>query len=157
MAEVKTNAMRILDKNKISFQMHSYEAKDGQIDGLAVAKKLHQDPERVFKTIVTRSPKGEIFVFVIPVNRELNLKKCAKSVGAKAIELIKINEINKITGYIRGGCSPIGMKKQYPTVIDRSAQEKDTIIFSGGRIGTQIELEPAVLADIIGAQFADIT
>ena len=96
-------------------------------------------------------------MFVIPVNRELNLKKCAKSVGAKAVELIKISEINKITGYIRGGCSPIGMKKQYPTVIDCSAQEKDTIIFSGGRIGTQIELAPAVLADIIDAQFADIT
>lgn len=154
MAEVKTNAMRFLDKNKAEYKMHFYE-NDGNIDGISVAHKLSQDENRVFKTLVTKG-KTTYFVFVIPVAKELDLKKCAKSVGEKSVEMIHVKDINKITGYIRGGCSPIGMKKQFTTVIYNTAQNFDTIFFSGGKIGAQIEMNAVKLSELIGAKFDDI-
>jgi len=115
--ELKTNVMRILDAAKIPYKPYFYENKDGKIDGVSVAQKLGQNVEQIYKTLVTRGAGG-YFVFVIPVAKELNLKAAAKSVGEKSVEMIHVTEINKITGYIRGGCSPVGMKKQFPTVID---------------------------------------
>jgi len=157
MSEAKTNAMRILDRAKIPYAVHTYEAADGKIDGLSVAAKVGEDPERVWKTLVTRGASGGYFVFVIPVGLELDLKKAAKSVGEKSVAMIRVDEINKVTGYIRGGCSPVGMKKLYPTVFDSRAEGLSTVIVSGGRIGTQIELEPAALIKAVGARTADIT
>lgn len=154
--ENKTNVMRILDKQKILYKPHFYDNKDGKIDGVAVAKKIGRPCECVFKTLVTRSGK-DFFVFVVPVNLELNLKKCAKAVGQKSVEMIHVNEINKATGYIRGGCSPIGMKKQYETVVDISALSCETIIFSGGKIGTQVEMSPKDLEKVIPLKFESIT
>ena len=154
--EIKTNVMRILDKAKISYTPHFYDNKDGRIDGIAVAEKIGKPPECVFKTLVTRYER-DFFVFVIPVAEELNLKKCAKAVGKKTVEMIKVDEINKATGYIRGGCSPIGMKKQYVTVVDESALNWDTIIFSAGKIGTQVEMSPKDLETVIPLTFQNIT
>lgn len=114
MAEAKTNAMRMLERAKIPYEMHTYDHSDGQIDGISVARKVGLDPDTVFKTLVTRGASREIYVFVLPVAKELDLKKAARSVGEKSIELVKIEEINKLTGYIRGGCSPVGMKKPIP-------------------------------------------
>lgn len=156
MANVKTNAMRILDKENIHYQTYEYDAGDGHIDGISVATKLNQPIEKVFKTLVTKGA-NDYFVFVIPVEMELNLKSAAKAVNQKSVEMIKVADINKITGYIRGGCSPIGMKKQYQTVIDETCQLHDTIILSGGKIGYQIELAPDDLIKLIGATVADIT
>ena len=153
--EDKTNVMRILDQKKISYRHYVYENKDGKIDGVAVAKKLGQPIERVFKTLVTKGGK-EYYVFVVPVAQELDLKVAARSVGAKSIEMIHVKEINALTGYIRGGCSPIGMKKQFQTVLDESAMSQETIIVSGGRIGTQVELAPSDLVRLIGAKAAPI-
>jgi len=154
--EVKTNVMRILDKAKISYTPHFYDNKDGRIDGIAVAEKIGKPKECVFKTLVTRFER-DFFVFVIPVAEELNLKKCAKAVGKKTVEMIRVDEINKATGYIRGGCSPIGMKKQYVTVVDESALNCDTIIFSAGKIGAQVEMSPKDLETVIPLTFQDIT
>lgn len=151
----KTNVMRILDAEKIDYKMHYYE-QTGGVDGVSVAHKLGQNVECVFKTLVTSSKNG-YFVFVIPVAEELDLKACAKSVGEKSVEMIHVKDINKVTGYIRGGCSPVGMKKQFVTVIDSSAQDKQTIIFSGGRIGAQVEMSPADLAKLIDCHFERIT
>lgn len=147
----KTNAMRILDKEKISYHCHSYDNKDGAIDGVSVALKLGQDPAKVFKTLVTKGTSGEHYVFVIPVAKELRLKEAAKAVGEKSVEMIRVSDLPKVTGYIRGGCSPIGMKKQYPTVLDCSCEQLDKMIVSGGKIGFQIELEPSDLIRITGA------
>ncbi len=146
MAEAKTNAMRMLERAKIPYE----------IDGISVARKVGLDPDTVFKTLVTRGASREIYVFVLPVAKELDLKKAARSVGEKSIELVKIEEINKLTGYIRGGCSPVGMKKAYPTVIDASAQGFPAITVSGGRIGSQVTLSPADLAAISRATFSDV-
>lgn len=154
--EVKTNVMRILDKAKIKYTPHFYDNKDGRIDGIAVAEKMGKPEECVFKTLVTRFER-DFFVFVIPVAKELDLKKCAKSVGKKTVEMIRVDEINKATGYIRGGCSPIGMKKQYVTVVDESALECETIIFSAGKIGAQVEMSPRDLETIVPLTFQDIT
>lgn len=154
MAETKTNAMRFLDTKKADYQVHFYEPGD-KVDGISVANKLNQDVTKVYKTLVTKG-KSTYFVFVIPVAKELNLKKAAKSVGEKSVEMIAVKDINKITGYIRGGCSPIGMKKLFTTVIDISAENLDTIIFSGGKIGTQIELSPQKLCKLIGAKCENI-
>lgn len=154
--EAKTNVMRILDKKKIDYTPHFYANEDGRIDGIAVAEKIGRPCESVFKTLVTRSGH-DLFVFVIPVNLELDLKKCAKSVGQKSVEMIHVSEINKATGYIRGGCSPIGMKKQYTTVIDKSALDCETIIFSAGRIGAQVELSPHDLEKVIPVSFESVT
>ena len=152
----KTNAMRFLDRNKISYKTYEYECKDGKIDGLAVAEKLNQNPEMVFKTLVTQGTSREFYVFVLPVAEELDLKKAAKAAGEKKVEMIHVKDINKHTGYIRGGCSPLAMKKLYKTFIQESAIEFDTIIFSGGKIGVQIEANPKQVAKCINAEFVDI-
>lgn len=154
--ETKTNVMRILDKQKIQYTPYFYDNKDGRIDGMAVAEKIGKHAECVFKTLVTRFER-DFFVFVVPVAKELNLKKCAKAVGKKTVEMIRVDEINKATGYIRGGCSPIGMKKQYVTVVDESALKCDTIIFSAGKIGTQVEMSPTDLEKVVPVTFQSIT
>lgn len=154
--ENKTNVMRILDKEKISYQAYYYDHEDGKIDGVSVAEKLGQNVEQVFKTLVTRGAGREFYVFVIPVAKELDLKAAARSVGEKSVEMIHVSEINKITGYIRGGCSPVGMKKQFRTVIDASCEQQPTIIVSGGKIGTQVQVEPHALLALIGGGTAPI-
>lgn len=157
MAEFKTNVMRILDKAKIPYTAHTYDHSDGAIDGAAVAKKMGQNPEQVFKTLVTKGAGRDYYVFVIPVLKELDLKRAAKSVGEKHVEMIHVKDINKITGYIRGGCSPIGMKKQFVTVFDKSTERIESIIVSAGKIGYQIELAPNDLIDFVGAKTEEIT
>ena len=154
MAEVKTNAMRMLDRAKIAYVLHTYSPDEG-IDGISVARKLGQPEERVYKTLVTKG-KSTHFVFVIPVAAELDLKAAAKAVGEKAVDMIAVKDINKVTGYIRGGCSPVGMKKPFLTVIDETAKSLPAIFVSGGRIGLQMEIDPTVLASFIGADFAPI-
>lgn len=152
----KTNAMRILDSNKIKYDILSYENKDGKIDGVSVAEKIGRDVNEVYKTLVTQGGSKEYYVFVIPVNEELDFKKAAKVAGEKSIEMINVNYINKVTGYIRGGCSPVGMKKCYKTFINISAEELDKIIVSGGKIGLQILLDVRDLVNIISAKIEDI-
>lgn len=156
MAEFKTNVMRILEKNKVTYTPHEYPHKKDAVDGATVAKLMNQDPEKVFKTLVTKGHSGSYFVFVLPVLCELDLKKAAKSVGEKSVEMIAVKDIMKITGYIRGGCSPLGMKKQYKTTFHTTANDIDTIIVSAGKIGYQIELAPSDLIKLSNAQTADI-
>ena len=155
--EAKTNAMRMLDRGKVPYTVHTYDHSDGRIDGASVAAKVGIDPKRVYKTLVTRGSSGGYFVFVIPVALELDLKKAARAVGEKSVAMIRVEEINKVTGYIRGGCSPVGMKKRYPTVFDSRALGLETIVVSGGRIGTQVELDPGALMAAVGAKTADLT
>lgn len=157
MSEFKTNVMRILDKAKITYKAHTYDHSDGAIDGAAVAEKMGQNPEQVFKTLVTKGAGRDYYVFVVPVLKELDLKKAAKSVGEKHVEMIHVKDINKVTGYIRGGCSPIGMKKQFTTVFDKSAENIEAIIVSAGKIGYQIELAPRDLIEMVGAKTDEIT
>ena len=152
----KTNAMRELEKTKIFYQAHSYDHGDGAIDGVSVAHKLGQNPDQVFKTLVTQATSKQYYVFVLPVAKELNLKAAARSVGEKSVEMIPVKEINKVTGYIRGGCSPIGMKKAYSTVIDESALTQESIMVSAGKIGLQIQISPHDLISLIGASTAFI-
>ncbi|MGE7875859.1 Cys-tRNA(Pro) deacylase [Peribacillus muralis] len=152
MGASKTNAMRILDNHSIEYGMMSYDARDGKIDGITVAEKIGKDPESVFKTLVTHSGPQQLYVFVIPVATELDMKKAAKAAGAKKMEMLAVKDLQKSTGYIRGGCSPIGMKKQYPTFIDESASNLREIIVSAGRIGTQIVLHPADFLEITQAE-----
>lgn len=152
----KTNAMRILEKMGIDYQMHTYDAGD-KIDGVSVAEKLGLDARRVYKTLVTVGKSKNYFVFVIPVAAELNLKAAASAVGEKSVEMIHVKDINAVTGYVRGGCSPVGMKKQFKTVLDESAKSLETVVVSGGKIGFQIELSPADLAKAANAEFAEIT
>jgi len=154
--ENKTNAMRIIETVGIAYTMHSYEAGDGAIDGHAVAAKIGLSPSQVYKTLVTKGTGRDLFVFVIPVDAELDLKKAARTVGEKSVEMIHVADINRLTGYIRGGCSPVGMKKQYVTVIHQAALEQPTITVSAGRIGLQVEVAPRDLAGLVGAQFADL-
>ena len=156
MAESKTNAMRLFDAAKIPYEIHTYDTKDGLIDGNSVAEKCGQDPDQVFKTLVTVGNSKNYFVFVIPIAEELDLKKAAKSVGEKNVEMIHVKEINAITGYIRGGCTAIGMKKQFVTRVDESAILLETMIVSGGRIGSQIELAPDDLCRASGAEYSDL-
>ena len=155
--EAKTNAMRMLDRGKVPYTVHTYDHSDGRIDGVSVAAKVGIDPERVYKTLVTRGSSGGYFVFVIPVALELDLKKAARAVGEKSVAMIRVEEINKVTGYIRGGCSPVGMKKRYPTVFASRAAGLEPIVVSGGRIGTQVELDPGALMAAVGAKTADLT
>lgn len=157
MAEQKTNAMRILERAGVPYRVHTYDAGDGKIDGESVAKKLGADPRSMFKTLVTRGADGAFCVFVVPVCNELDLKKCARAVGEKSVEMLAVTDINKVTGYIRGGCSPVGMKKQYRTVFDESALGCGAIIVSAGKIGWQIEAEPQALATLTGGTFAGIS
>ena len=154
--EEKTNVMRILEQKKIKYNSYSY-ASTQAISGMEVATALNQDPNCVFKTLVTVGTSRNNYVFLVPVNKELNLKKAAKSVNEKKVEMIKSKELLPLTGYIHGGCSPIGMKKQFKTVIDLTAEEREEIIFSGGRLGVQIKMAPGKLAELIGAEFLDIT
>lgn len=153
--ETKTNAMRILEAMEISFEHYIYECNEF-VDGLKIADQLSLPYEKVYKTLVTVGNSGNYFVFVLPVAEELDLKAAAKSVGEKNVEMIAVKDINRVTGYIRGGCTPIGMKKQYVTRIDSSAMEQERIVVSGGRIGSQLELLPEDLARAAGAEFADI-
>ncbi len=157
MADHKTNAMRLLDKAGIAYKTYGYDHVDGQIDGISVAEKIGQPVEKVYKTLVTQGASREYFVFVIPVAEELDLKAAAKAVHEKSVEMIKVADINKITGYIRGGCSPIGMKKEYKTVLDSSSEVLDTIIVSAGKLGHQIELSPRDLANLIHGRLESVT
>ncbi len=151
----KTNAMRILDKDKIDYNIITYDISDGQVDGISVAKKIQKSVDQVYKTLVGHG-KDDIYVFIIPVHYELDLKKSSIASNEKKIELIPVKDILKLTGYIRGGCSPLGMKKLYKTYIHNAALEMDMIIVSAGKIGLQIELEPNALKKIINAEFIDL-
>lgn len=155
--EAKTNAMRMLDSAHVNYVLHTYDTSDGQIDGLAVARKCGEDPEQVFKTLVTQGNDKNFYVFVVPVENELDLKACARSVGVKSVEMIHVKDLLKTTGYIRGGCSPIGMKKKYTTVYDETIVLFDTVLVSGGRIGTQVEIAPSDLIRITDGITADIS
>ena len=158
--EEKTNVMRILDQKKIPYTAHFYEESEGPEGtreyGVHVAQALGQDPARGFKTLVARGASKGIYVFEVPVAENLDLKKAAKAVGEKSIELLHVAEINAVTGYIRGGCSPVGMKKQFPTVFHETAVLYDTICVSAGKVGTQVELPPQALLDLLRAGTADI-
>ncbi|MCM3116242.1 Cys-tRNA(Pro) deacylase [Neobacillus sp. MER 74] len=156
MAQAKTNAMRILDAKKVSYDMLTYDHKDGKIDGVSVAEKVGRDPKEVYKTLVAQGASKNIYVFVIPVAEELDLKRAAKAAGEKNIEMLPVKDIQKWTGYIRGGCSPIGMKKEYKTFIDEQARDLDTIIVSAGKIGVQIALAPARLQEVTKADIVPI-
>ncbi|MBA4535728.1 Cys-tRNA(Pro) deacylase [Bacillus aquiflavi] len=156
MAKGKTNAMRILEAKGIDYKMSFYDDQDGKVDGISVAKKIGREPKEVYKTLVTEGTSRQIYVFVIPVEAELDLKKAAKVIGEKKVEMIPVKDILKWTGYIRGGCSPIGMKKLYPTFIDKSAASLKTLIVSGGKIGVQIELTVGDLVSITEGKMEDI-
>ncbi len=152
----KTNVIRILEARGIVFTFHPYEVDEDDLSGITVAKKINADPDSVFKTLVAHGDKNNILVFCIPVTAELDLKKAAKVSGQKRIEMMKVSELLPATGYVRGGCSPIGMKKQYPTFIEESAMLFENIYVSAGIRGIQIRLSPNDLAGITGAAFADI-
>lgn len=156
MSEFKTNVMRILEKAGIKYTAHEYKHGKEAVDGLSVARLLGQNPKCVFKTLVTKGAGGGYFVFAVPVAEELDLKKAAKSVGEKSVDMIHVKDIQKVTGYIRGGCSPVGMKKQYPTVFHESCLENPNIIVSAGKIGYQIDLEPEALIKFTNGKCADI-
>ena len=153
--DVKTNAMRILDRAGVKYEHFSYEC-DEFVDGAQTADHLGLPHEKVFKTLVTRGASGGYYVFDIPVLCELDLKKAAKAAGVKSVEMIHVAEINPLTGYVRGGCSPVGMKKQFKTFFDISAENLETMLVSAGRIGWQIEAKPSDIASLCSARFADI-
>ena len=156
MTNIKTNAMRILDQIKIDYNTITYDKNDDKIDGISVAQKIGREPKLVYKTLVAQGHSKNIYIFLLPVNEELDFKKAAKLAGEKNIEMISVNDILKYTGYIRGGCSPIGMKKHYKTFIDENALEIDKIIVSAGKIGVQIELEVSRLIEIIEAEVGNV-
>jgi Cys-tRNA(Pro)/Cys-tRNA(Cys) deacylase len=156
MAKEKTNAMRVLDKKMIPYNVITYDSQDGKIDGISVVQKIGKDPQLVYKTLVTQGTSGNIYVFVIPVESELDLKKAAKITGEKNVALVPMKDIQKLTGYIRGGCSPIGMIKRYPTFIDSSASQAERIIVSGGKIGVLMELSVKDLQSITEATFHEV-
>ncbi len=156
-ADLKTNVMRLLEQKKIPYTPHFYPHGREAVDGIAVAESLGENPEAVFKTLVTRGAGGCCFVFVIPVAEELDLKKAAKAVGEKSVAMLHVAELLSLTGYVRGGCSPVGMKKLFPTTFDETAILQDTIYVSAGKIGSQVEVEPNALAQLVNGQFADIT
>lgn len=153
----KTNAIRLLDQQQVDYQLFEYTVDDGKIDGVSVATKIAQPVAKVFKTLVATAGPGKVFVFLVPVALELNLKAAAKAVGEKKIEMLPVKDLLGLTGYIRGGCSPLAMKKLYPTVIDESAKDLDAIIVSAGKIGMQIYLKPIDLLSCTNAIFADLT
>ena len=157
MKEQKTNAMRILEQKKIPYRALTYPHGDAPVDGTTVAALTGSDPDNVFKTLVAVGASRQHFVFVIPVERSLDLKKAAAAVNEKSIAMIHVSEITPLTGYVRGGCSPVGMKKLFPTVFDVSAERIPTIQVSGGRIGTQIALAPSDLISLVRGKTADIT
>lgn len=155
--QTKTNVMRILDQRKIPYAAHTYPHGNEAIDGVTVAALTGLDVERVFKTLVARGASKTPYVFVIPVAKELDLKRAAKAVGEKSISMLHVSELTPLTGYVRGGCSPIGMKKQFTTVLDESALSHDAIVVSAGKIGVQAELAPETLCDLIRGSFAPLT
>ena len=157
MSEEKTNVMRLLEQKKVPYTPHQYPHQEGMaVDGATVAAVLGRDPASVFKTLVTRGATKANYVFVVPVLAELDLKKAARAVGEKSIEMIHVKELTPLTGYVRGGCSPIGMKKRFKTVLDQSVADQAAILVSAGKIGCQVELAPGDLAGLVGAGFADI-
>jgi len=153
----KTNALRLLEAAGIAYRPYEYPTDDGKIDAVSVAEKIGAEPERVFKTLVTESPDQEHFVFIIPGNAELDLKKAARAAGKKSIEMLKVKELLPLTGYVHGGCSPVGMKKFFPTWIDENAILYDKIFVSGGRVGLNLELPPELLASFLPAEFTDLS
>ena len=153
--ELKTNAMRILDRNKISYQYQTYEC-ENFTDGIHTADRLGLPHERVYKTLVTTGKSGTHYVFVIPIEAELDLKKAARAVHEKSIEMLPVKEITNVTGYVRGGCTAIGMKKAFPTTIQETAQTLDFIYVSGGKLGMQIQIAPNDLKSVTRAQYADV-
>ena len=154
----KTNVMRILDQKEIPYTPHTYPHEEGEaVDGVTVAGIIGRDPECVFKTLVARGASGALYVFDIPEADSLDLKKAAKAVGEKSVAMLHQKELLPLTGYVHGGCSPIGMKKQYPTVFHETAEILDTIIVSAGKIGCQVELSPTDLIGLVGAETADLT
>ena len=157
MAENKTNAMRMLDRAKVPYTPHTYETDGEHVDGITVATSIGEPLERVYKTLVTAGKSGGHYVFVIPVNCELDLKKAAHAVKEKSVEMLKSKELLPLTGYVHGGCSPIGMKKQFTTVIHKTAKNFETMIFSGGKIGYQVELSLEDLLKVIPAKLEDVT
>ena len=152
----KTNALRIIESAGVTFQAYEYDIADGMIDAVSIARKIGRAPEEVFKTLVTEDPKHEHFVFVVPACAELDLKKAAKISGKKSIDLIPSKQLLGLTGYIHGGCSPVGMKKNFPTFIDETAILYDTICVSGGRVGLNVAVNPEALVGLTGAGFADL-
>ncbi|MGM0876361.1 MAG: Cys-tRNA(Pro) deacylase [Bacillota bacterium] len=155
MMSSKTNAMRILDGKKIDYDILIYDVGDGKINGVSVAEKINRSKEVVYKTLVAHREQ-HLFIFVIPVAEELDLKKAAKAAGEKKLEMLPVKDLQKWTGYIRGGCSPVGMKKNYPTFIDSSANRLKKMVVSAGKIGMQMEVEPQQLANIVDAQFLEL-
>ena len=153
--ETKTNAMRILDRQKIPYQLNTYECGEF-IDGVTIADQLGQSYDMSFKTLVMIGKSRQYYVFALPVDKEVDMKKAAKAVGEKSVEMLPVKDINKVTGYIRGGCTPIGMKKQFPVFLDISAKNKEKILVSGGKIGLQIELAPNDLLLVAGGVYADL-
>ena len=151
----KTNVMRTLDSKKVEYSSYSYEP-DSTLTGEEIAGILNEDPNRVFKTLITESKSGKYYVFVVPVTGELSLKKAAAAAGEKAVSMIKQKDLLPLTGYVHGGCSPIGMKKLFPTYIHLTAENYEKIFVSGGKVGRQVELSPKVLAELVKAKFADI-
>ena len=157
MSEEKTNVMRVLDQKKVPYTPHHYAHPDGAVDGASVAALIDKDPASVCKTLVTQGASKKYYVFVIPVLKELDLKAAAKAVREKSIEMIKQAQLFPLTGYVHGGCSPVGMKKQFPTVFDQSVEGLDTITVSAGKIGAQVEVAPAALAGLVRGTFAPVT
>ena len=151
----KTNVMRVLDSKKIAYSSYSYTP-DSSLTGEEIAKLLNEDVERVFKTLVTQAKSGSYYVFVVPVCKELDLKKAAAAVKEKAVSMIKQKELLPLTGYVHGGCSPVGMKKQFKTVIHETAQDFEKIFVSAGRVSNQVELSPADLSGLVSAEYADV-
>ena len=156
MSEEKTNVMRVLDQKKVPYTPHHYAHPDGAVDGASVAALIDKDPASVCKTLVTQGASKKYYVFVIPVLKELDLKAAAKAVEEKSIEMIKQAQLLPLTGYVHGGCSPVGMKKQFPTVFDQSVEGLDTITVSAGKIGAQVEVAPAALAVLVRGRFAPV-
>ena len=155
--EAKTNAMRILEREKVAYTAHEYPHEEGvAVDGVTVAASIGEDPACVYKTLVTQGSSKNYFVFVIPVAAELDLKAAARSVGEKSVAMIHVADINKVTGYVRGGCSPVGMKKQFPTVFHETAPLYGTICVSAGKIGHQVECDPNALIALLRAKTADV-
>lgn len=155
-AAEKTNVMRLLESNGIAYSAHYYDSADGKTDGVSVAQKIGKSIDMVFKTLLTQAPNGEICVFILPVACELDLKKAARAAQVKNIEMAPVKDITKISGYIKGGCSPVGMKRLFRTFIDESAILLETMIVSAGKVGAQIELAPDDLLALVKAQYADL-
>ena len=156
MAEEKTNVMRLLEQKKVPYTPHHYAHPDGAVDGVSVAALIGRDPASVCKTLVTQGASKKYYVFVIPVEKELDLKAAARAAGEKSIEMLRQAQLLPLTGYVHGGCSPVGMKKQFSTVLDESVENLDTIVVSAGKIGAQVELAPEALRALVRGSFAPV-